>query len=60
MNDGAADDKGPWLSILMPVFNVAPYLAETLASIAAQLPAAGVELLLLDDWSTDGSDAIGA
>lgn len=60
MNDDAADSKEPWLSILMPVFNVAPYLTETLASIVAQLPAAGVELLLLDDRSTDGSDAIGA
>ena len=45
----------PWLSILIPVYNVAPYLRECIDSIAPQLPAKGVEVLLLDDVSTDGS-----
>jgi glycosyltransferase involved in cell wall biosynthesis len=45
----------PWLSILIPVYNVAPYLRDCIASIASQLPAEGVEVLLLDDVSTDGS-----
>lgn len=45
----------PWLSILIPVYNVAPWLRDCIASIAPQLPAEGVEVLLLDDVSTDGS-----
>ncbi len=46
----------PWLSVLVPVFNVREYLAECIESVLAQAPAdAGVEVLLLDDCSTDGS-----
>ncbi len=45
-----------WLSILLPVYNVAPYLEECLASVMEQLPAeGGVQVLVLDDCSTDGS-----
>ena len=48
-----------WLSILVPVFNVEPYLEECLGSVIAQLPAeGGVQLLVLDDRSTDGSWAL--
>lgn len=52
-----------WLSILVPVYNVQDYLAECLESVVAQLQAlpdagAGVELLVLDDASTDGSRAL--
>ena len=48
-----------WLSILVPVYNVAPYLEECLASVVEQLPeGGGVELLVLDDCSTDGSWAL--
>ncbi|SEL42730.1 Glycosyl transferase family 2 [Roseateles sp. YR242] len=44
----------PWLSVLIPVFNVAPYLAACIASVFDQgVP--GVEVLALDDASTDGS-----
>ena len=50
-----APGAAPWLSILIPVYNVAPYLRDCIASIAPQLPAGGVEVLLLDDVSTDGS-----
>ncbi len=53
----------PWLSVLVPVYNVQDYLAECLASVIEQLPdlpdaGAGVELLVLDDRSTDGSYAL--
>jgi hypothetical protein len=46
----------PWLSILVPVYNVRPYIEECLASIIGQIVSvSGVELILLDDTSTDGS-----
>lgn len=44
----------PWLSILIPVFNVEKYLGECLASVLEQCDA-GVEIIVLDDQSTDGS-----
>lgn len=46
----------PWLSVLVPVYNVRDYLAECIDSVLAQAPDdGGVEVLLLDDCSTDGS-----
>ena len=56
----------PWLSILVPVYNVQDYLEECLTSVVEQLPqlqqspngVAGVEILVLDDRSTDGSRAL--
>ncbi|ART53413.1 glycosyl transferase family 2 [Acidovorax carolinensis] len=46
----------PWLSILVPVYNVQPYLRECLTSVIDQLgDDGGVQILLLDDCSTDGS-----
>ncbi|WP_343640231.1 glycosyltransferase family 2 protein [Roseateles sp.] len=47
----------PWLSVLIPVHNVKDYLRECLASVIAQA-GAGVEVLMVDDCSTDGSDAL--
>ncbi|RMX04185.1 glycosyltransferase family 2 protein [Corticibacter populi] len=44
----------PWLSILIPVYNVEAYLQECVESVLAQADA-GVEVLMLDDVSTDGS-----
>ena len=41
----------PLLSILIPVYNVAPYLADCLHSILPQL-SSNIEVLLLDDAST--------
>jgi glycosyltransferase involved in cell wall biosynthesis len=46
----------PWLSILLPVYNVAPYLKDCLDSILKQ-PHAGIEVIALDDCSTDESAA---
>ncbi len=48
----------PLLSILVPVYNVAPFLAECLDSILEQQPGFSFEILLVDDCSTDGSRTI--
>lgn len=49
----------PWLSILIPVYNVEEWLRPCVASVLQQIPALAptqrVEILLLDDASTDGS-----
>lgn len=46
-----------WLSILIPVYNVADFLDDCLASIMPQLDD-GCEVILVDDTSTDNSLAI--
>jgi glycosyltransferase involved in cell wall biosynthesis len=48
-----------WLSILLPVYNVAEFLRPCVESIMAQNPDKGVEIILLDDCSADNSRAIG-
>lgn len=48
-----------WLSILLPVYNVEPYLVECVHSILEQVvDDDGVQIIMLDDASTDGSRAI--
>ena len=47
----------PVLSIIVPIYNVRPYLCECLDSILSQ-PFCDYELILVDDGSTDGSGAI--
>lgn len=47
----------PRVSILMPVYNVAPYLREAVDSILSQTYT-DFELIVLDDGSTDGSSQI--
>ena len=55
MNSAAGSHHPPpWISILIPVYNVAPYVTECIASIASQM-SDGVEVIALDDGSTDGS-----
>jgi glycosyltransferase involved in cell wall biosynthesis len=44
--------SAPLLSIVMPVYNVAPYLPRCLESLAALNPPAG-EIIVVDDGSTD-------
>jgi glycosyltransferase involved in cell wall biosynthesis len=52
----ASTDDVPLISIIVPVYNVAPYLRQCLDSVAAQtLPRHCFEVLLIDDASTDGS-----
>lgn len=49
----------PWLSVLVPVYNVQDYLGECIASLMPQLEGVpGVQVLLLDDASSDGSAAL--
>ena len=47
----------PSISILIPVYNAASYLDECLLSIQQQT-FADFEVLIIDDYSTDGSLAI--
>ncbi len=47
----------PWLSLLIPVYNVEPWLEACLASVFDQ-DLAGVEVLVVDDCATDGSPAL--
>ncbi len=47
----------PWLSLLVPIYNVAEWLPACLASIGSQ-DLRGVELLLMDDCATDASPAL--
>lgn len=51
-----AHSPPPWLSILLPAYNVEPYLAECLQSIASQW-STGVEVIVVEDCSTDGTAA---
>lgn len=46
--------QSPWLSILIPVYNVAPWLHQCVDSVLQQA-VAGVEIILLDDGSSDES-----
>jgi hypothetical protein len=56
VTDGAAatGPATPWLSVLVPVYNVADYLTECIDSVLQQADMQ-VELLALDDCSTDDS-----
>ncbi len=47
----------PFLTVIVPVYNVAPYLANCLDSILAQT-FTDFEVILVDDGSTDGSGAL--
>jgi glycosyltransferase involved in cell wall biosynthesis len=47
----------PKISVLMPVYNAGPYLAEAIDSILAQT-FSDFEFLIIDDGSTDGSGEI--
>jgi len=52
-------DARPLVSVVMPCFNAAPYLAEAVGSALGQ-SYGNVEVVLVDDGSTDGSDRIAA
>lgn len=49
--------KRPKVSIILPVYNVAPYLRQSLDSIIAQT-LADIEIICVDDGSTDDSGKI--
>lgn len=46
--------SSPLLSVIVPVYNVAPYLERCVGSILSQ-PYKALEIFLIDDGSTDGS-----
>ncbi len=46
-------DTQPWLSVLMPTFNGARHLEEALHSIVEQSHTKNIEILAVDDGSTD-------
>ena len=48
---------GPRITVMMPVFNGAKYLRETLESLAVQT-FGGFEVICADDCSTDASRSI--
>ena len=50
-------ERRPTISVIVPVYNVAPYLERCLASLAAQTYA-DLEILLIDDASTDDGGRI--
>jgi len=52
-------DARPLVSVVMPCFNAAPYLAEAVGSALGQ-SYGNVEVVLVDDGSTDGSDRVAA
>lgn len=57
LSDVAPAPKGGKVSVFVPVYNGAAYIAETLASLLAQ-QYTDFEVLCLDDCSTDGSMAV--
>lgn len=55
--------SNPWLSILIPVYNVEPWLRDCLQSVISQVPTAvdaqdGIEIIVVEDCSTDHSLAL--
>jgi CDP-glycerol glycerophosphotransferase len=46
---------GPLISVIVPVYNVAGYLAECLDSVLCQAAGVSVEVIAVDDASADGS-----
>jgi hypothetical protein len=53
----ASTPPSPWLSVLLPVYGVEPYLTACAQSLLSQA-GPGVELVFLDDASPDGSAAL--
>lgn len=49
--------KQPLLSVIVPVYNVRPYLQECVDSILGQTYK-NLELILVDDGSNDGSESL--
>jgi GT2 family glycosyltransferase len=56
----AADGPAPRVSVVVPCHDMAATLPETLASIAAQELDGPVEVIVVDDGSTDGSGEVAA
>lgn len=50
-------DPTPLISVVMPCYNAAPYVKEAIESVFGQSHG-NVELIVVDDGSTDGSDQV--
>jgi glycosyltransferase involved in cell wall biosynthesis len=57
-SDSTDQPASPWLSILIPVYNVERYLDFCVRSITSQAAGRNIEILLLDDCSTDASQKL--
>lgn len=57
MNIHSVPDQIPYFSIILPVYNVAPYLRQSIESVLNQA-FQNYELILVDDGSTDSSPEI--
>ena len=53
----SAQGGGPEFSLIVPVYNVAPFLPDFLTSLDEQIDAPAYELIFVDDGSTDDSPA---
>lgn len=47
-----------YISVIVPVYNTGVYLQNTLAALHSQTLESGIEFILIDDGSTDGSPAV--
>lgn len=50
--------QAPVVSVVVPAYNAAAHLAECLASVQAQAGDVALEILVVDDGSTDGTAAV--
>ena len=56
INAEKTTEKAPQISVIMPVYNGEKYIAQAVRSVYAQnVP---VELIVIDDGSTDGTKAV--
>lgn len=51
-------DANLFLSVIVPVYNVSDYLPKCIDSIISQKTSEPIEIIMIDDGSTDGSSAI--
>ncbi len=61
MNSAATPPSSPAtpkLALCIPTYNRGVYIEQAIRSIAAQLPAAGVEIVVVDNHSTDNTEAV--